>query len=69
VALLLAPPAHAFGPVSVKLEDIVVSRVDCAGEAAHAYTLCDSQLTCGRRSKPRLLVYWRTEKAVQWLHL
>ncbi|WIA32910.1 hypothetical protein OEZ86_006081 [Tetradesmus obliquus] len=30
VALLLAPSAHAFGPVSVKLEDIVVSRVDCA---------------------------------------
>jgi hypothetical protein len=31
VALLLAPAAHAFGPVSVKLDDIVVNRVDCAG--------------------------------------
>lgn len=35
VALLLAPSAHAFGPVSVKLEDIVVSRVDCAGMNAY----------------------------------
>jgi hypothetical protein len=31
VALLLAPPALAFGPVSVKLDEIVVNRVECAG--------------------------------------
>eukprot|EP00882_Tetradesmus_deserticola_P005319 GHRQ01005598.1.p1 GENE.GHRQ01005598.1~~GHRQ01005598.1.p1 ORF type:complete len:237 (+),score=65.74 GHRQ01005598.1:45-755(+) len=30
VALLFAPPALAFGPVSVKLNDIDVQRVECA---------------------------------------
>eukprot|EP00882_Tetradesmus_deserticola_P021474 GHRQ01023247.1.p1 GENE.GHRQ01023247.1~~GHRQ01023247.1.p1 ORF type:complete len:156 (+),score=35.28 GHRQ01023247.1:146-613(+) len=35
VALLFAPPALAFGPVSVKLNDIDVQRVECAGGRVH----------------------------------
>jgi hypothetical protein len=31
-ALLLISPAAAFGPVSVKLEEIKVTRVECGGE-------------------------------------